>query len=85
MTHVAGDRYILIERDDFQGPPRSANPPRQKKLYLFDLGETDAAGVLKKRLLVDLLDIRDPKDIGGPLPGASGQAVQLSAAVRRIA
>ena len=68
MTHVAGDRYILIERDDFQGPPSSANPPRQKKLYLFDLGKTDAAGVLKKRLLVDLLHIQDPKDIGGPLP-----------------
>ena len=61
MTHVAGDRYIMIERDDFQGPPSSANPPRQKKLYLFDLEETDpASGVLRKRLLVDLLDIADP-------------------------
>ena len=68
MTHVAGDRYIVIERDDFQGPPSSANPPRQKKLFLFDLDEVDDAGVLEKRLLVDLLDIDDPKDIGGPLP-----------------
>ncbi|NOT43273.1 MAG: esterase-like activity of phytase family protein [Acidobacteria bacterium] len=67
MTHVAGDRYIMIERDDFQGPPSSANPPRQKKLYLFDLGETDRDGLLSKRLLVDLLDIADPRDIGGPL------------------
>lgn len=68
MTHVAGDRYIVIERDDFQGPPSSANPPRQKKLYLIDLSEVDrATGLLKKRLLVDLLDIDDPKDIGGPL------------------
>jgi hypothetical protein len=25
------------ECDDFQGPPGSANPPRQKKLCLFDL------------------------------------------------
>ncbi|HEU4690701.1 MAG TPA: hypothetical protein VFS23_20170 [Vicinamibacterales bacterium] len=33
MTHIAGDRYILIERDDFQGPPTIANPPRQKKLH----------------------------------------------------
>jgi hypothetical protein len=68
MTHVSGDRYILIERDDFQGPPSSTSPPRQKKLYLFALRERDAAGVLKKRLLVDLLQIQDPKDIGGPLP-----------------
>jgi hypothetical protein len=68
MTHVAGDRYIVIERDDFQGPPSSANPPRQKKLYLFDLSEVDGDGVLNKTLLVDLLDIDDPRDIGGPLP-----------------
>ena len=69
MTHLDGDRYIIIERDDFQGPPSSANPPRQKKLYLIDLSETDpATGILRKRLLVDLLDIDDPRDIGGPLP-----------------
>lgn len=74
MTHVARDRYIMIERDDFQGPPSSVNPPRQKKLYLFDLSETDADGVLKKRLLVDLLDIDDPKDIGGPLPEIAADA-----------
>ena len=68
MTHVSGDRYIVIERDDFQGPPSSVNPPRQKKLYLFDLNEVDpATGELKKRLLVDLLNIDDPRDIGGPL------------------
>ena len=26
MTHVSGDRYIVIERDDFQSPPTSAAP-----------------------------------------------------------
>ena len=68
LTHVAGDRYIFIERDDFQGPPSSANPPRQKKLYLIDLNQVDqSTGALKKRLLVNLLDIDDPSDIGGPL------------------
>lgn len=68
LTHVSRNRYIIIERDDFQGPPSSINPPRQKKLYLIDLKEVDkATGVLEKRLLVDLLDIADPKDIGGPL------------------
>ena len=69
MAHVADDRYLIIERDDFQGPPNGANPPRQKKIYLIDLSETDANGVLEKRLLVDLLDIADPQDIGGPLVG----------------
>jgi hypothetical protein len=64
MTHVAGDRYVVIERDDTQGPASV-----QKKLYLIDLSETDSNGVLEKRLLVDLLDIPDPLDIGGPLAG----------------
>jgi len=68
MTHLDDDRYIVIERDDFQGPPTVANPPRQKKLYLIDLGVVDpATGILEKRLLVDLLAIDDPADIGGPL------------------
>jgi hypothetical protein len=70
MTHIDRDRYIMIERDDFQGPPTIANPPRQKKLYLFDLDRVDpATGILRKRLLVDLLDIDDPEDIGGSLAG----------------
>ena len=70
MTHIAGDRYLMIERDDAQGPPTIASPPRQKKLYLFDLEDVDpATGVLRKRLMVDLLDIADPQDIGGPLVG----------------
>lgn len=72
MTHVADDRFLIIERDDFQGPPGSANPPFQKKIYLIDLSETDENGVLSKRLLVDLLDIPDPADIGGPLVGIPG-------------
>ena len=70
MTHIGGDRYMIIERDDFQGPPTSATPPRQKKLYLFDLNEVNpVTGLLSKRLIVDLLDINDPDDIGGPLVG----------------
>lgn len=69
LAHVADDRFLIIERDDFQGPPDGANPPQQKKIYVFDLSEVDANGVLKKRLLVDLLDIADPEDIGGPLAG----------------
>lgn len=70
MAHIDRDRYVMIERDDFQGPPTAANPPRQKKLYLFDLRSVDpATGILRKRLLVDLLDIEDPLDIGGRLVG----------------
>ena len=70
MTYIDGTRYAIIERDDFQGPPNGLNPPRQKKIYLIDLKKFDpVTGILKKRLLVDLLDIDDPLDIGGPLVG----------------
>ena len=34
----------------------------------FESMTDPATGILEKRLLVDLLDIDDPKDIGGPLP-----------------
>ena len=30
MTHVAEDRYIMIERDDFQGPPTSRIHPARR-------------------------------------------------------
>jgi len=69
MAHLAGNRYVIIERDDFQGPATGPNSPRQKKIYVFDLNKSDADGVLQKRLVVDLLHIDDPKDIGGPLAG----------------
>ncbi len=70
MTQLDRDRFIMIERDDFQGPPNSLAPPRQKKLYLFDLSRVNpTTGILYKSLLVDLLNIEDPSDIGGPLVG----------------
>jgi hypothetical protein len=31
MAHLSGYRYVVIERDDFQGPLTSDAPPRQKK------------------------------------------------------
>lgn len=66
ITHVGGGKYVLIERDNFFGPAAAV-----KRLYLVDLGVTDAAGILEKRLLVDLLDIFDPEDIGGELEGVA--------------
>lgn len=64
MTNVGPDRYVLIERDSAFGPAAEV-----KRLYIVDLNVTDGDGVLRKRLLVDLLDIDDPDDIGGPLLG----------------
>ncbi len=64
MTNVGKDTYVLIERDGKFGAEAEI-----KRLYIVDLNETDENGILKKRLLVDLLDIDDPEDIGGPLAG----------------
>jgi hypothetical protein len=66
ITNVGGNKFVLIERDNFFGPAAQL-----KRLYLVDLGVTNEAGILEKLLLVDLLDISDPEDIGGELEGVS--------------
>lgn len=63
LTSVGKNKFVLIERDDF------GLTAVVKRLYLIDLNVTDSDGILEKQLLVDLLDIDDPKDIGGPLAG----------------
>jgi hypothetical protein len=64
MTSVGKDKFVLIERDSLFGANAVV-----KRLYLINLNVTDASGVLEKHLLIDLLNIDDPRDIGGPLPG----------------
>jgi hypothetical protein len=64
ITNVGGNKFVLIERDGFFGPAAVI-----KRLYLVDLAVTNAEGILEKLLLVDLLDIDDPEDIGGELEG----------------
>lgn len=71
MTNVGPNKYVLIERDDF------GLDAVIKRLYIIDLGVTDSEGILKKELLVDLLDIDDPRDIGGPLAGLAGDKFNL--------
>ena len=60
FTHLAGGTYLVIERDDGDGPTA-----RFKRIYAVDFSQTDSAGYARKRLLVDLLDIPDPDGIGG--------------------
>jgi len=68
LTAVDQHRFVLIERDDAQGAEA-----RQKKVYLIDLRRTDAEGFLEKRLVLDLLSIRDPDGISlPPRPGEFG-------------
>jgi hypothetical protein len=68
LTAVDQHRLVLIERDDEQGAEA-----RQKKVYLVDLRRVDAEGFLEKRLVLDMLRIRDPDGISLPArPGEFG-------------
>jgi hypothetical protein len=68
LTALDQHRFVLIERDDDQGAQA-----RQKKVYLVDLRRVDTEGFLEKRLVVDLLLIRDPNGISLPArPGEFG-------------
>ncbi len=61
FTAVNQNRFILIERDDFQGIKAL-----QKKIYRIELRRTDANGFVTKQLVLDLLDIADPDGISLP-------------------
>jgi hypothetical protein len=68
LTALDQRRLVLIERDDAQGAEAL-----QKKVYLVDLRRVGADGYLEKRLVVDLLRIRDTNGISLPArPGEFG-------------
>jgi glycerophosphoryl diester phosphodiesterase len=68
FTALDEHRFVLIERDDAQGAEA-----RQKKVYVVDLRRVGRDGYLEKRLVVDLLRIRDPAGISlPPRPGEFG-------------
>jgi hypothetical protein len=60
LTHVAGNTYVVIERDDGDGQTALF-----KRIYVVDFDATDADGYPDKRLLVDLLSIPDPGRLAG--------------------
>ena len=66
FTALDEHRFVLIERDDFQGIEA-----QQKKIYVVDLRRVDANGFLEKRLVLDLLQISDPDGIS--LPARAGE------------
>ena len=63
FTAVTSRRFLVIERDGFRGAQAAF-----KKIFVVDLDDVDQEGFLVKRELVDLLDIRDPRNIGGQGP-----------------
>lgn len=65
FTPVNETEFLVIERDGGQGPTAAF-----KKVFQIDISKVDANGYVKKTEIVDLLDIRDPRDLnrdGGTL------------------
>ncbi|MBG0857519.1 esterase-like activity of phytase family protein [Streptomyces spinoverrucosus] len=53
-------RFLVIERDGGQG-----DDAKFKRIYLADTRDRDDDGVMDKTLVADLLDIANPKGLGG--------------------
>ena len=53
-------RLLIIERDNGQGDTALV-----KRVYLADLRDRDGDGVMDKTLVADLLNLRNPKGVGG--------------------
>jgi hypothetical protein len=68
LTTINENEYIVIERDNRQGDPNNSafkEPAKFKRLYKINLTKLDQEGFVEKNLLLDLLNIPDPKGIGG--------------------
>ncbi|MFI5757656.1 esterase-like activity of phytase family protein [Streptomyces sp. NPDC051569] len=66
-SHAIGDaiavdshRFLVIERDNEMGDAAAS-----KRVYLADTRDRDGDGVMDKTLVVDLLNIANPKGVGG--------------------
>ncbi|MGW0806429.1 esterase-like activity of phytase family protein [Nonomuraea sp. NPDC002799] len=57
---VDADRFLIIERDNLQG-----DAAKVKRVYLADLRDRDRDGAVDKTLVADLLDLADPRGLGG--------------------
>ncbi|WP_218080394.1 esterase-like activity of phytase family protein [Anthocerotibacter panamensis] len=68
MTAINDEEFLIIERDSRQGDPNNpafTNPAQFKRVYKININKLDADGFVEKVLLVDLLNISDPRGIGG--------------------
>ncbi|MEV4515354.1 esterase-like activity of phytase family protein [Dactylosporangium sp. NPDC049525] len=57
---VDDDRFLIIERDNGQGATA-----KFKRIYLADKRDRNRDGKLDKTLVADLMDIADPRHLGG--------------------
>ncbi|WP_405140740.1 esterase-like activity of phytase family protein [Sphaerisporangium sp. NBC_01403] len=60
MITVDENRFLVIERDNEQG-----DAAKLKKIYLIDVRDRDRDGKVDKTQVADLLDLANPKRLGG--------------------
>ncbi|HEX6342984.1 esterase-like activity of phytase family protein [Umezawaea sp.] len=60
LVAVDRDRFLVLERDGAQGADALV-----KRIYLADRRDRDRDGYLDKTLVADLLDIANPRRVGG--------------------
>ena len=68
LTAINDNEFIVIERDHLQGDPQNSvfdKPAKFKRIYKIDIDKITQNGFVHKELLADLLNISDPKCIGG--------------------
>jgi glycerophosphoryl diester phosphodiesterase len=65
MSLVEGNRFVVIERDSFQG-----DSARAKRVYSIDLDRAMPGKPLQKKLVIDLLAIGNARGLAVTAPGA---------------
>ncbi|ACK65184.1 conserved hypothetical protein [Rippkaea orientalis PCC 8801] len=68
LTAISDTEFLVIERDGKQGDPNNplfSDPAEFKRIYKIDITQVDQEGFVEKELLVDLLAISDPNNLGG--------------------
>jgi hypothetical protein len=74
MTAINDHEFLVVEKDRGAGDARSGNFPasgadrvaaKVKRVYKIDLDKVGSDGYLVKELVVDLMNIADPKQLGG--------------------
>jgi hypothetical protein len=63
LTALTHRRILVIERDNFQGAAALF-----KKIFVVDLDDVDVNGFLVKQEVADLMNIKDPGNLGGQGP-----------------
>jgi glycerophosphoryl diester phosphodiesterase len=67
ITAINDYEFLVIERDGAEGEEASF-----KRIYKINLLDANSSRIVPKELVVDLLQIADPRGITSPQPGAIG-------------